>query len=341
MPIIARSTADKQQDWRQILAQSLKTAHDIRRYLELPSPSDDDQRNEQIASRQFPVRVPRPFLDLAEPGNPDDPITRQVLPDAAETMAHPLFSADPLAEADANVQPGIIHKYQGRALLLPATGCAVNCRYCFRRHFDYADNRISRAQWQQSLEYVRSDNSLSEIILSGGDPLMLQDDALHQLIRDIEAIPHIRRLRIHSRLPVVIPQRLTAQLLRQLSSTRLGATLVLHINHANEMGSELQQQLSIWKQSSITLLNQSVLLKGINDNAQILQQLSESLFESGVLPYYLHVLDRVQGAAHFDRSDEEAQKIFRQLHSRLPGYLVPRLTREEAGKSGKTLLYVP
>ena len=339
MPIIARSTVDKQQDWRQILAQSLKTPQDIRRYLQLPAPPHHDESPLLAASQQFAARVPTPFLDLAEPGNPSDPITRQVLPHIDETVVDPLYSHDPLSEQPANVQPGIIHKYQGRALLLAATGCAVNCRYCFRRHFDYADNRIGRAQWQHALDYVRADTSLSEIILSGGDPLMLQDHLLSQLIQSLESIPHLRRLRIHSRLPVVIPQRLTASLLNHLSNSRLKSTLVLHINHANEIGPDLQTRLPDWATSPVTLLNQSVLLKGVNDHVETLQQLSESLFDHGILPYYLHVLDKVQGAAHFDIPDAQALALYEQLHARLPGYLLPRLTREEPGKSGKTLLY--
>ena len=338
MPIIARSTTEKQQDWRQILSQSLKTSGDIRDYLGLPPPCDSDQRNQALASDEFPVLVPTTFLDLAEVGNPNDPITRQVLPDARETLIDPLYSTDPLSEAPANIQPGIIHKYQGRALLLAATGCAINCRYCFRRHFNYADNRISRSEWQMSLDHIRSDNSLNEIILSGGDPLMLQDHALQQLIHAIEAIPHIRRLRIHSRLPIVIPQRLTNDLRQRLTKSRLSCSLVFHINHANEIGPQLRKLLPEWKTSGITLLNQSVLLKGINDDVDTLQNLSETLFDNGILPYYLYVLDKVQGAAHFDIPDAKAKYLFQQLHARLPGYLVPRLTREEPGKAGKTLL---
>lgn len=338
MPIIARSTADEQKDWRQILAQSLKTPDAIRHYLNLSAPSDSDQRHIQQASQSFPVLAPTPFLDLATPGDPNDPITRQVLPTPDEQRMHSAYSVDPLGEESANVRPGIIHKYHGRALLLAATGCAVNCRYCFRRHFDYADNRLSRAEWQGALDYVREDTSLSEVILSGGDPLMLQDKAIQQLILDIEQIPHIRRLRIHSRLPVVIPQRLTHELLNTLTNTRMDTTLVLHINHANEIGTLLRQHLLPWRTSNITLLNQTVLLSGINDQVSTLEQLSNTLFTTGVLPYYLHLLDKVQGAMHFDTPAERAHALYQQLHARLPGYLVPRLVREEAGKTGKTLL---
>lgn len=338
MPIIARSTADEQQDWRQILAQSLKSAADIRRYLGLPEVSSEHQPALDQASQQFPVLAPTPFLDLAQAGNPNDPITRQVLPEHHEGVIHPGYSTDPLGEAASNIQPGIIHKYQGRALLLAATGCAINCRYCFRRHFDYAENRIKQSQWQQSLEYIRQDTSLSEIILSGGDPLMLQDKTLIPLLEAIESMPHIQRLRIHSRLPVVIPQRLTHTLRQYLHTTRLHTTLVLHINHANEIGPLLRQYLPPWHDSRITLLNQSVLLKGVNDDASLLADLSEQLFANGILPYYLHQLDKVQGAQHFDISTEKARHLYQALHAQLPGYLVPRLVKEEAGMSGKTFL---
>lgn len=338
MPIIARSTADEQQDWRQILAQSLKTAADVRHYLSLPAISEHHQQQLHQASQQFSVLAPKPFLDLAEPGNPDDPITRQMLPDRHELLTHSGYSTDPLGEVATNVQPGIIHKYQGRALLLAATGCAINCRYCFRRHFDYADNRIKHSQWQTSLEYIRADTSLREVILSGGDPLMLQDKALIPLMEAIETIPHIQRLRIHSRLPVVIPQRLTHDLQQHLHHTRLQTTLVLHINHANEIGPLLRQHLPDWHNSSVTLLNQSVLLSGVNDDLPTLLDLSEQLFANGILPYYLHLLDKVQGAQHFEVSQQEARRLYQGLHAQLPGYLVPRLVQEEAGMPGKTLL---
>ncbi len=338
MPIIARTTADKQQDWRLILAHSLKTGAAIRDYLNLPEPESAKQQLDQQAADDFPVLVPQPFLDLAKRGDPNDPITRQVLPNGQEMLPQPGYVTDPLGEIPSNIRPGIIHKYHGRALLLAATGCAINCRYCFRRHFDYADNRISQKQWQTSLEYVRADTSLREIILSGGDPLMLQDNALSALITELEHIPHLQRLRIHSRLPVVIPQRLTPELLDTLTRTRLQVTLVLHINHANEIGQPLQRYLAPWVVSPITLLNQSVLLAGINDDVDTLTQLSESLFAVGVLPYYLHVLDKVQGAQHFDIPTQQAISLFEQLHARLPGYLVPRLTKEEEGKAGKTVL---
>ncbi|WP_343224020.1 EF-P beta-lysylation protein EpmB [Oceanobacter mangrovi] len=335
MRIIARSAAKTQSNWHEILANSIRSGQQLLQQLQL---SNHPELASQAAENDFPVLVPRPWLELMKPADPLDPLLLQVLPQAAETLSQPGYVSDPLGEIATNVQPGIIHKYQGRLLLIAATGCAVNCRYCFRRHFDYADNRLSRQQWQQSLDYVRNNPEISEVILSGGDPLMLKDVHLAELVSAIEAIPHVKRLRIHSRLPVVIPARITESLTAMLASSRLDCVLVLHINHPQEISAELQGGVTLLKQHGITLLNQSVLLKGINDQADILVGLSEKLFQIGILPYYLHLLDKVAGAQHFDMPLQQAQALYQQLHARLPGYLLPRLAQEESGMTGKTLI---
>lgn len=286
----------------------------------------------------FPMLVPEPFLQQMRYGDSTDPLLRQVLPILDERSIAPNFSADPLGERNANVQTAIIHKYHGRVLLMLASGCAVNCRYCFRRHFPYGDNRLGKQHWQKALAYVQDNPEISEVILSGGDPLLLSDARLSEFVYALESLPQLKRLRIHSRLPVVIPQRLTPALQRLLTDTRLATSLVIHCNHKQELSELLQQRLYVFKQAGMTLLNQSVLLKGVNDNAEMLIALSEQLFSAGVLPYYLHLLDKVQGAAHFYITDEVAFTLYANMQARLPGYLLPKLVREEVGKNQKTVL---
>lgn len=292
------------------------------------------------ASADFALRVPEPYLSRMQPGNPHDPLLRQVLPVGEELLAQPGYELDPLGEQQTNARPGIIHKYHGRLLLIVSGGCAINCRYCFRRHFPYEDNNLSTAEWQQALDYIRTDTSLNEVIYSGGDPLAANDRRLAWLTREIADITHIRRLRIHTRLPVVIPQRVTAGLIDAVCGTRLPVTLVLHCNHANEIDQHLGAAIRRLRAAGMTLLNQSVLLRGVNDQLHQQLELSESLGDHGVLPYYLHVLDHVKGAQHFHVDDQQAQLLVGQMLSRLPGFLVPRLVRETAGRTGKSPLPV-
>ncbi|MDR3431432.1 MAG: EF-P beta-lysylation protein EpmB [Rouxiella aceris] len=289
------------------------------------------------ARRLFPLRVPRAFVARMRPGDPQDPLLLQVLTAREEFLAAPGFSADPLDE-QKSVVPGLLHKYSNRALLLVKGGCAVNCRYCFRRHFPYQDNQGNKNNWSQALEYIRTQPELDEIIFSGGDPLMAKDHELDWLIGQLEAIPHIRRLRIHSRLPVVIPARITPGLCQRLADSRLQVLLVTHINHANEIDDELRESMTRLKKSGVTLLNQSVLLRGVNDCPDKLASLSNALFDAGILPYYLHVLDKVQGAAHFMVEDDQARLLIKELLRRVSGYLVPTLTREIGGEPSKTPL---
>lgn len=292
----------------------------------------------QAASQLFPLRVPRPYLQRIRPRDPQDPLLLQVLPDAPELETTPGYSDDPLEEANANPVPGVVHKYRGRLLLITAGQCAVNCRYCFRRAFPYGDNHLSRSQWQQALDYIRNQADLREVILSGGDPLVLSDRQLGWLAGELAAIPQLDKLRVHTRLPIVAPARITEALIDWLAGSRLKPVLVLHCNHANEIDNAVRAALKRLRAAGVTLLNQAVLLKGINDSEEALADLSESLFDAGVLPYYLHQLDRVQGAAHFAVTDDRARDLVSAIRNRLPGYLVPKLVREIPAKKSKSPL---
>jgi EF-P beta-lysylation protein EpmB len=319
-------------DWQRLLAEAITDPRELFDRLQLPA---DTLSGALSAARDFPLRVPEPFLQRMKIGDPDDPLLRQVLPLGAEQDRVPGFLTDPLQEQQANPRQGVIHKYRGRVLLVVSGGCAVNCRYCFRRHFPYGDNQLGDGQWQQALDYIGSDPSIHEVIFSGGDPLATPDRRLAQMIRDLEPLPHLKRLRIHTRLPVVIPQRLTPELINLLSTTRLQTVLVTHINHGNEIDLTLREALRPLVSAGITLLNQAVLLRGVNDSVAALTQLSEALFSCRVLPYYLHVLDPVQGAAHFSIPDQEAAILTGELMKNLPGYLVPKLVREVPGEGAK------
>lgn len=286
----------------------------------------------------FETCVPEAFLARITPADASDPLLRQVLPLGEETHAVSGFIDDPLEEAEQRPARGLIHKYHGRVLLIASPTCAVNCRYCFRRHFPYADNAPSRAQWLEALDYLRDDDSIREAIFSGGDPLAANDKQLAWLTGELEGIAHIKRLRIHTRLPVVIPDRVDDALLAWLSATRLQTVMVLHINHANEIDAAVVDACARLQKAGVTLLNQSVILRGVNDSVAALEALSERLFEARILPYYLHVLDPVAGAAHFDVGDDEARELVEKLRERLPGFLMPRLVREIPGEPSKTPL---
>jgi L-lysine 2,3-aminomutase len=285
------------------------------------------------ADPDFPLRVPRPFIARMQVGKPDDPLLRQVLPLTAERMQTAGYVADPLNEHAAARGAGVVQKYAGRVLLIAAPSCAVHCRYCFRRHFPYDDQYPG--QGDAELAPITSDSSIREVILSGGDPLMLKDVALSRLVKRLEALPHIVRLRIHTRLPVVIPERVTNELTAMLADTRFLVSVVVHVNHPQEIDSRLQRALLALKQCGITLLNQSVLLRGVNDDVETLVELSEQLFACGVLPYYLHLPDAVAGTSHFHVSDQRGQALSAAMSAALPGYLVPKLAREVPGASAK------
>jgi len=323
------------EDWLQQLADVVTDPAELLQLLSLEQHADLAAGHD--ARRLFALRVPRAFIRRMRPGNAQDPLLLQVITRHQEFQDVPGYSTDPLDE-QSSVVPGLLHKYRNRALLLVKGGCAVNCRYCFRRHFPYQDNQGNKRNWQIALDYIAAHPELDEIIFSGGDPLMAKDHELTWLVGELQKIPHLKRLRIHSRLPVVIPARITEGLCQTLAETRLQVLLVSHINHAQEIDEELRERMQMLKRAGVTLLNQSVLLRGVNDSAQTLANLSNALFDAGILPYYLHVLDKVQGAAHFFVSDDEARALMRQLLSMVSGYMVPKLAREIGGEPSKTPL---
>jgi EF-P beta-lysylation protein EpmB len=314
--------------WQQELARAVTDPAELMALLDL------DTRALPIgaeAAAAFALRVPRSFIARMRRGDPHDPLLRQVLPLEAESSYVPGFGLDPVGDRAAAKAPGLLHKYRGRVLINTTAACAIHCRYCFRRHFPYAEVGHGRSTWEAIVGYVRADDTIREVILSGGDPLSLHDHRLAQLVERLESVRHLRRLRIHTRLPVVLPERVDAGLLAWLGGTRLAPVMVIHANHPNEIDPAVRAALGALEATGITLLNQSVLLRGINDSAEILAHLSEILFAAGVLPYYLHLLDRVQGAAHFEVETATAMALHEALSRDLPGYLVPRLVREVAG----------
>ncbi len=283
----------------------------------------------------FPLLVPREFVARMQPGNLNDPLLRQILPTAEELAPTDGFQADPVGDNAAEVIPGLLQKYAGRALLVTTGACAVHCRYCFRREFQYERVPKSPNAWQPAIDYIAQDSSLSEILLSGGDPLMLADSSLSWLVDQLNRLPHIQRLRIHTRVPVMIPQRICDELLSWIRRARMQVIFVTHINHAQEIDDNLRQAIDQLRTAGVLLLNQSVLLRGINDTVAELKTLSERLVAMGVLPYYLHQLDRVRGAAHFEVPVSEGRDLIAQLRALVPGYCVPKYVAEIAGEVSK------
>ena len=300
--------------------------------LELPPGSIEGI---EPSPQEFPLRVPRSFAARMRKGDPRDPLLLQVLPLRRERLQVPGFSPDPLGET-ALARHGVLRKYAGRALLMTTAACPVHCRYCFRRHFPYADQAAAKDRWAPALSELRRADGITEIILSGGDPLSLGNRRLAELLRKIEQIEHVDTLRIHTRFPIVLPERVEPGLLELLAGTRLHTVVVVHCNHANEIDDSVRAALRAVTRTGTRLLNQSVLLRGINDDADRLEALSRALFDCGVLPYYLHLLDPVSGAAHFDVEASRGEELVGELRRRLPGYLVPRLVREEPGEPSKT-----
>lgn len=320
-------------EWQKQLAASFKDPLALGRALQLP----ESWIAKHAPARQlFPMLVPRHFASLMTARDLNDPLLRQVWPQVEEFDEVAGFGTDPLGEADVSAQPGVLHKYKSRLLVILRGGCAVNCRYCFRRHFPYSEHKFGRQQLVDLVAYLQDHPEINEVILSGGDPLMASDANIGALLDAIERLPQLTRIRLHSRLPVVVPARLTKALASRLHASRLQAILVIHANHPNELSAPLAEGLAIWRNAGIHLLNQSVLLKGINDSADTLAQLSERLFQLNVLPYYLHQLDKVAGASHFAVDDSRATALIKQLQIELPGFLVPKLVREIAGELSKT-----
>ncbi|MDN7128185.1 EF-P beta-lysylation protein EpmB [Pseudidiomarina sp. 1APR75-33.1] len=320
--------------WQQALAQSIRDPRQLAETLSLPA---DWVAAHSPARELFPLQVTRHFVSLMTPGDCEDPLLRQVMPHQDEYKEAAGFITDPLAEQQSS-QPGLLHKYRSRVLVILRGGCAINCRYCFRRHFPYADHHFGPQQRAELINYIREDAAINEVIVSGGDPLLATDEQFSRLLDELEQLPQLLRIRIHSRLPVVLPERLTDALAQRLAASRLQAILVIHANHPKEIAPQLQERLQAWVDAGITVLNQSVLLRNINDDAATLAELSERLFAARVLPYYLHQLDKVKGASHFAVTDADACAIAAQLRALLPGFLVPRLVREIAGEPSKTPL---
>ncbi len=318
-------------DWRELWRDAITDAGELLQAVGL----GDLARRLPPDDAGFALRVPRGFVARMRRNDPADPLLLQVLPQLAELDQAPDFVIDAVGDMDARAAHGVLRKYQGRALLIASGSCAVNCRYCFRRHFPYGEEMAAAGQWRQALEHLRQDLSINELILSGGDPLSLATGKLQELSRGLAELPHITRLRIHSRLPVVLPERVDEALAEWLLALPLQKVVVLHANHAREIDASVDAACARLRQTGATLLNQSVLLRGINDTADSLVNLSERLFAAGVLPYYLHQLDRVQGVAHFEVDDATALQLVDALRARLPGYLVPRLVREVAGEPSK------
>ncbi|MCY3622390.1 MAG: EF-P beta-lysylation protein EpmB [Gammaproteobacteria bacterium] len=341
IPVKSTSTTEAEPARSQLLREGrswqrelLEAVTDVDELLRLVALDPSDIRTAVEPSADFPLRVPRPYIARMGRGDPDDPLLRQVLPTSRETEPAIGYGFDPLGEAAAVVDAGILRKYDGRALVIATGSCAVHCRYCFRRHFPYADHRQDRRF--ESIAALRRDSTIREVILSGGDPLMLTDAHLARLLAELGSIDHVARIRIHTRVPVVIPQRVTPALTETLANLPQRVVVVLHFNHPNEIDRDCATSLTGLRR--FTLLNQSVLLRGVNDDAHTLVELSERLFGAGLLPYYLHMPDAVAGTAHFDVSQRRAVALHRQIQARLPGYLVPRLVREVPGGNAKELV---
>ena len=318
--------------WQQALREAVR---DPRELLDLLGLDRLAPRLSDEAMVQFPLRVPRGFVARMRRGDPSDPLLRQVLPLDDEMRPMPGFGLDAVGDGAAKTAPGVLQKYRGRALLVATGSCAIHCRYCFRRHFPYAEETAARDGWREAVDLIRQDASIEEVLLSGGDPLSLSNGKLAELTSALADIPHLRRLRIHSRLPIVVPERVDDGLMGWLSTLPWPVTLVAHANHANEFDGTVDAALGRLRAAGVHLLNQAVLLRGVNDSVDALGALSERGFAAGVLPYYLHQLDRVAGVAHFEVDDAHARALHAGLAARLSGYLVPRLVREIPGDTGK------
>lgn len=323
-------------DWRRSLAEAIRDPRELLTRLGLES---FDSRLSRVGeSQDFSVLVPESFLRRMRPGDINDPLLRQVLPLAEEDDDVPGFTTDALDEAKFRKAPGLLDKYEGRALLVLTGACAVHCRYCFRRHYPYSQEPKRLDDWAPAFAVLEQDESIREVLLSGGDPLMLTDERLVTVVRRLDAIPHLRRLRIHTRLPIVLPNRVTLEFLDLLTSSRLTPVVVVHANHPRELVGDCALALRQLAQSGVMVLNQAVLLRGINDSIETLSELCERLIDLGIRPYYLHQLDRVSGAAHFEVSEAAGRRLIDELRRRLPGYAVPQYVRETPGQPFKVPL---
>ncbi len=336
-------------DWKEEMANAIRTPDVLAQRLSITDPEQINWM--QRSHAQFPICVTEIYLQKIECNNPNDPLLRQILPIAPELETHNDFQIDPVGDLNAIYGNGLIQKYAGRALLITTSACAIHCRYCFRRHFPYAQQHASTQNWEKTLAPIATDSTIHELILSGGDPLVLDDEKLENLLHTAKQISHLKTIRFHTRIPTVLPSRITEKfcnLLQEIqrkmhndtqAKNQLKIVIVLHINHPNELDETASRAIEKIKKTGTTLLNQSVLLHKINDSIETLISLSEKLFETGVLPYYLHLLDRVQGAAHFEVPEEKAIALIEEIGAQLPGYLVPKLVREVAGEKRKIPVY--
>ncbi|MGX3021309.1 EF-P beta-lysylation protein EpmB [Ursidibacter sp. B-7004-1] len=320
--------------WLIDLAQAFNDPKALLDFLEL----DPQEFEQDIEARKlFALRVPRPFAEKMQKKERNDPLFLQAMSLQQEFIAVEGFVKDPLEEQHSPA-PNILHKYHNRLLFMLKNSCAINCRFCFRRHFPYDEIKSGKASWQQSIDYIATHQEVEEVILSGGDPLMAKDHEIDWILTKLEQIPHIKTLRIHSRLPVVIPNRITDELCNRFANSQLNIVFVAHINHANEIDDVFAQKMQMLKKANVTLLNHTVLLKDVNDNPRTLKILSDKLFSYGILPYYLHLLDKVEGASHFYIDDQQVAQIYKELQRTTSGYLVPKLVREIAFEPNKTLM---
>ena len=342
MPIVAsnnRSVGTRmrvgQKSWKRILKEAIRDPVELCRLMQLPS---EYVAAAEKASSLFSVFVPHGYLAKMRVGDPDDPLLRQVLPQFEELCGDVGFTPDPVGDLAAALVPGLLQKYHGRVLMVTTGACAIHCRYCFRRHFPYSDTPRSIDEWQPALDRIASDPSIEEVLLSGGDPLTLVDELLAELAERLSELPHVRRLRIHTRLPIVIPERVTGELLAWLRATRLTPVMVVHANHPDELDSAVGRALAQLVDAGIPVLNQAVLLRGVNDDLATLTELCRRLVDHRVQPYYLHQLDRVSGAAHFEVPLSQGVRLMEGLRAKLPGYAVPQFVQEKEGQSYKVPL---
>jgi EF-P beta-lysylation protein EpmB len=321
--------------WHQSLSDAFRNPRELLEYLDLGLSGQEWEIEQDM---NFPMLVPREFASKMEKGNPEDPLLLQVIPSIKEFSTKQGYSTDPVDENSATIAPGLLHKYRGRALLITTGACPVHCRYCFRRHFPYSESSACGQDLDSAIEHLKTNKDITEVILSGGDPFMLKNSALATLFNQLEQINHLKRVRIHSRMPVVIPTRIDQELIALLANSRFKIALVIHCNHPKELDQEVKHAIETISRAGITVLNQSVMLQGVNDSFNTLKSLSERLFSCGALPYYLHMLDRVTGAMHFEVGATKAMTIHKQLQNSLPGYLVPKLVYEKAGAKSKLAL---
>lgn len=325
--------------WQSFLKENITDLQSLLDFLEIPPESRSSFSQEDYG---FPLMVPRHFASLMEKGNLHDPLLKQVIPVHAEALRKSGFSLDPLKEQEFNPVPGCLHKYHGRVLIITTGQCAINCRYCFRRHFPYGEQKLGTADWEKIVAYIRADSSIREVILSGGEPFIMTDSKLAAQIKILSEISHVDTIRFHTRMLITLPSRMGESLFNWVSDiTQARLVMVFHVNHAQELHPLLKPLLKRLNQLGVVLLNQSVLLKGVNDQVDILEQLSRTLFSYGILPYYLHQLDPVQGAQHFEVPLKEGRALHKALKARCPGYLVPKYVAELAGLPYKESLDQP